>query len=108
MKNRKKSKPLTMIVGVDSSHPGVGDRMSKSVSSCVASYDRNFVKYYATTRLQTKVQDLSKELHEMMFDLLKEFVGFYGHFVFLLAVLDIHIVLIQYHQVGKRGGIFHA
>ena len=63
----------TMIVGVDSSHPGVGDRMSRSVSACVASIDDTYVKYFATTRLQRRVQEIDRELQEMMGDLLTEY-----------------------------------
>ena len=63
----------TMIVGVDCSHPGVGDRNSRSVSACVASFDDSYVKYFATTRLQKRVQELQDELQEMMADLLKEY-----------------------------------
>ena len=64
----------TMIVGVDSSHPGVGDRMSRSVSACVASIDDSYVRYFATTRLQRRVQEIQKELQEMMGDLLTEYM----------------------------------
>lgn len=63
----------TMIVGVDCSHPGVGDRMSKSVSACVASFDDSYVKYFVTTRLQQKAQEITQELQEMMLDLLREY-----------------------------------
>ncbi|XP_054164078.1 protein argonaute-2-like [Oppia nitens] len=66
-------KKRTMIVGVDCSHPGVGDRMSRSVSAAVASIDDSYVRYFATTRLQRRVQDLSQELQEMMLDLLREY-----------------------------------
>ena len=66
-------KKRTMIVGVDSSHPGVGDRISRSVSACVASIDDSYVRYFATTRLQRRVQEIQKELQEMMGDLLTEY-----------------------------------
>ncbi len=63
----------TMIVGVDCSHPAVGDRMSKSVSACVSSFDDNYINYFATTRLQQKPQEITEELKEMMLDSLREY-----------------------------------
>ncbi|CAG2107473.1 unnamed protein product, partial [Medioppia subpectinata] len=68
-------KKRTMIVGVDCSHPGVGDRMSRSVSACVASIDDSYVKYFASTRLQKRVQEITSELQEMMLDLLREYAN---------------------------------
>lgn len=63
----------TMIVGVDCSHPGVGNHTTSSVSACVSSFDDNYIKYFATTRLQQKPQEITQELNEMMFDSLREY-----------------------------------
>ncbi len=68
-------KPKTMFIGIDCSHPGVGERITNSVSACVGSYDPYYVKYVAITRIQKRSQEINHELREMVLELLKVYAS---------------------------------
>ena len=68
-------KKLTMIVGLDVTHPAPADRLSQSIAACVGTYDRHFTKYHARVVVQPKPKKEIVDLASMMSDLLNRFRG---------------------------------
>ncbi len=79
------SKPV-MIVGVDVTHPGSNpsgndSRIISSVAAVVGSYDSNFLKYYASVRVQPQnKKEIVSEFDVMMKELLLQFHSLNGRY----------------------------
>ncbi|GJJ14721.1 hypothetical protein Clacol_008988 [Clathrus columnatus] len=61
------SKELTMLVGMDVTHPGPGSiKGTPSIAGVVASYDSDFALYPASLKLQKTKQEMIEDLTDMM------------------------------------------
>ncbi|XP_070380558.1 protein argonaute-2-like isoform X2 [Dermacentor albipictus] len=77
-------KPVVTI-GADVSHPSPGDKIRPSIAACVGRLDSTPSKFHAAVRIQMEHADakarveITKDLKEMMKDMLKAFLGATKH-----------------------------
>jgi len=61
------TKKMTMMVGIDVTHPGPGSREgTPSIAAVVASVDDSFVQFPASMRIQKSKKEMLDELRDMM------------------------------------------
>ncbi|KAJ3325528.1 hypothetical protein HDU76_013146 [Blyttiomyces sp. JEL0837] len=63
----------TMVMGIDITHPGVGQGNLPSIAAAVASMDRHCARFAASIRQQQSHQDVIDQLKDMTIELLKQF-----------------------------------
>ena len=64
----------TIVIGADVAHPPPTEKSSASVAALVGSMDSNFIKHYATVRVQQRYRDeIIKDVFEMLKEILLEY-----------------------------------
>jgi len=66
-------KKRTMIMGLDVTHPAKHDRLGNSVASAVATFDNDFVNFYAKTVVQPKPRQEIVDLEAITIEFLDNF-----------------------------------